>query len=218
MLPGPSGEQQSLYRLAFVKNCFVLLVRAHGGLDTRSLKAAEEPHITGELVRLARALLESDNADPWMEHLEVLDDPPQTLAGRYGKNRPRIDIEVVRTGRGTRWRFHIEAKRLYRSDSVNEYFGPRGLQMFIHGEYAGSWSSAGMLGYVQSDTCAVWLRRLDSGFAARRIEVCAGEGSPDLLLAGWEGAGVDHVHTSHHERPERDTGGIQVFHLLLEFT
>ena len=218
MLDGPSEGQQSLYQLAFVKNCFVLLVRAYGVLDTRSLNAAEEPHITGELVRFARALLESDEAEPWMEHLEVLDDPPQTSAGRYGKKRPRIDIEFVRTGRGLRPRFHIEAKRLHRSDSVSEYFGSSGLQMFVQGEYAGNWPSAGMLGYVQSETCDVWLRRVASGFAARRIEICACEGLPDWLPAGWEGAGLDSVHTSHHERPLQDAGRIQIFHLLLEFT
>jgi hypothetical protein len=218
MLVGPSEEQQSLYRLAFVENCFVLVVRAYGALDTRSLKTAEETHITGELVRFARMLIESDAAEPWMEHMEVLDDPPQALAGRYGKTRPRIDIEFVRTGRGMRPRFHIEAKRLYRSDSVNEYFGSSGLQMFLHGEYAGTWPSAGMLGYVQSETRAVWLRRLASGFAARRVELRACPGFPDWAPAGWEDVGLDSVQTSHHERPLQGLGRLQIFHLLLEFT
>jgi hypothetical protein len=216
-MAGPSEERQSLYRLAFVKNCFVLVVRAYSTLDTRSLNAAEEPHITGELVRFARKLIESDDAEPWMEHMEVLDDPPQTLAGRYGKKRPRIDIEFVRIGRGLRPRFHIEAKRLYRSDSVTEYLGPSGLQMFLHGEYAARWPSAGMLGYVQSDTCAVWLRRMAIGFAARHVEICACQGFPDWAPAGWEGVGLDSVHTSRHERSPQDLGRIQIFHLLLEF-
>jgi hypothetical protein len=218
MVAGSSEERQSLYRLAFAQNCFVLLIRAHGTLDTRRLRAAEEPHITGELVQSARTLLESDEADPWMEHMEVLDDPPQPLADRYGKRRPRVDLEVVRTGRGMRYRFHIEAKRLYRSDSVNEYFGPSGLQMFIHGEYASSWPSAGMLGYVQSDTCGVWLRRMASGFVARRVEIRACKGFPDLAPSGWEGVGLDGVQTSHHDRSMPDLNRIQIFHLLLEFT
>src|ERR1017187_3448518 len=168
MLAGPSEAQQNLYGLAFVQNCFLLLIRAHGKLDVRSLQTAEEPHITGELVRLSRALIEGGEADPWMEHIEVLDDPPQSLPGLYGKKRPRIDIEFVRPGRGLRPRFHVEAKRLYRSDSVNEYFGPGGLQMFLTGGYAHGWPSARMLGYVQSDTCATWLGRLTFGFAVDR--------------------------------------------------
>jgi hypothetical protein len=137
--------------------------------------------------------------------------------GCYGKNRPRIDIEFVRTGRGVRPRFHVEAKRLYRSDSVNEYFGSSGLRMFLDGKYAGSWPSAGMLGYVQSDTCAVWLRRLACGFATRHAEICARQGFPDLAPAGWQGAGLEGVHTSHHDRPQQNLGHIQIFHLLVEF-
>lgn len=218
MLAGPSEEKQNLYRLAFVKNCFVLVVRAYGALDVQTFRTAEEPHITGELVRSARTLIESDAAEAWMEHMEVLDDPPQALAGHHGKKRPRIDIEFVRTGRGIRPRFHIEAKRLYRSDSVNEYFGASGLLMFIHGKYAGTWPSAGMLGYVQSDTCATWLHRLASGFAARRAELSTREGRPDWAPAGWEGAELELVHTSHHERTSQDLSRIHVFHLLLGFT
>jgi hypothetical protein len=214
MLDGPSETQQDLYGLAFVQNCFLLLIRVHGQLDIRSLQAAEEPHITGELVRLSRALIESGEADPWMEHMEVLDDPPQSLPGRYGKKRPRIDIEFVRTGRGVRSRFHVEAKRLYRSDSVNEYFGPSGLQMFITGNYAPGWPSAGMLGYVQSDTCATWLHRLESGFAVRSVEICACDG---MAPVGWEGVGLQSVQMSQHERTLPNQGRIQIFHLLLEF-
>jgi hypothetical protein len=215
MSAGPSDEQQSLYRLAFVKNCFILVVRAYLGLDAGSLRVAEETHITGELVRFAKALIESDAAEPWMEHMEVMDDPPQNVAGRYGKQRPRIDIEFMRTGRGRRPRFHIEAKRVYRSDSVNEYLGPSGLQMFILGQYAGGWPSAGMIGYVQSDTCAVWLGRIASGLAARRAELRVCEESPEWTSAGWDGDLVDSVHVSHHERGAQEPGRIRVFHLLL---
>jgi hypothetical protein len=216
MSGSPSQEQQNLYRVAFVKNCFILLVRAYGVMETHSLKSAEEPHITGELVRCARTIAEGEDAAPWMEHMEVLDDPPQAVAGRHGKRRPRIDIELVRTGRGMRPRFHIEAKRLYRSDSVNEYFGPGGLQMFVNGEYAGGWSSAGMLGYVQCETCAVWLHRLASGFVARRAEIRASEDFPDWAPAGWKDQGLDGVHTSQHDRHLEKLGPIRIFHFLLD--
>jgi len=215
MLAGPSETQQHLYGDAFVQNCFLLLIRVHSQLEIRSLQSAEEPHITGELVRLSRALIESDAAESWMEHVEVLDDPPQSLPDRYGKRRPRIDIEFVRTGHGLRRRFHIEAKRLYRSDSVNEYFGPSGLQMFVRAEYARGWPSGGMLGYVQSDTCAAWLGRLALGFVARSVEICACDG---LAPVGWEGLRLQSVQVSRHQRTPADQGRIQIFHLLLEFT
>jgi hypothetical protein len=216
MLAGPSEAQQNLYGLAFVQNCLLLLVRVHGKLNRRSLQTAEETHITGELVRRAKALIESDEADPWMEHLEVLDDSPQSVPGRYGKNRPRIDFEFVRTGHGLRRRFHLEAKRLYRSGSINEYFGPRGLQMFTRGEFAHEWPSAGMLGYVQSENCSTWLGRLVVGFAARSSDICACSG---LTPVGWEDLRLEGVHTSQHQRTLPTTQGpIEILHLLLEFT
>jgi len=90
--------------------------------------------------------------------------------------------------------------------------------MFLNGDYAGSWPSAGMLGYVQSDTCAAWLRRLASGFATRRAEICASGGLRDWAPAGWHEDGVDGVHTSQHDRHLENLGPIQIFHLLVEFT
>src|SRR5260370_42008157 len=42
MLAVPSEEQQSLYQLAFVNNCFVLVVRAFGVRDADALNTAEE--------------------------------------------------------------------------------------------------------------------------------------------------------------------------------
>jgi hypothetical protein len=217
MCAQPSGQQQALYRSAFVRHCMVLIVRSHSNLNRNSLDTAEEPHITGELVKGARNLLESANAEPWMEDIEVLDDPPQELAGRYGKARPRIDIEFVQTIHGRRPRFHIEAKRMYRSDSVNEYFGPGGMQMFVGGQYALEWPSAAMLGYVQSENCSTWLRRLASAFDTRRqrLDICTDHA--DWGAAGWTGDGLDSVQISCHARTATGTGPIEVFHLLLDF-
>ncbi len=79
------------------------------------------------MIRVAQSLVESDEAESWMDYIVINDDPPQNLAGQFGKNRPRIDFEFLYVVRGRRPRFHIEAKRLYRSDSVSEYFGLGGL-------------------------------------------------------------------------------------------
>lgn len=217
MLSRPSEQQQGLYRSAFVRNCLTLIRRSHIRIQREGLNVAEEPHITGELVKGAREILESENAEPWMEHIEVLDDPPQTLAGRQGKSRPRIDIEFVQTLHGKRPRFHIEAKRLYRADSVNEYFGAGGMQMFIGGQYAAEWPSAGMLGYVQSDTSVTWLGKLASGFNARisQLNVCPERSN--WASAGWTSDGLDYVQTSCHERITIAVGPIEIFHLLLDF-
>lgn len=217
MFARPSEQQQALYRSAFVRNCLTLITRSHMRLQHNNLGLAEEPHITGELVKAARDILEGETAEPWMEHIEVLDDPPQTLPGRQGKSRPRIDIEFVQTLHGKRPRFHIEAKRLYRSDSVNEYFGTGGLQMFIGSQYAAEWPSAGMLGYVQSEDCTTWLGRLALGFNARSalLQVCTERRS--WVSANWIGDGLDSVQASCHERTSSAIGAIEIFHLLLDF-
>ena len=216
MLDIPSDDQQTAYRMAFVRNCLILIVHAHERLDTHALATAEEPHITGELVKSARGLIESPEAEPWMEHIEVLDDPPQNTPNRYGKKRPRIDIEFVTTGRGKRPRFLIEAKRLYRPDSVSEYFASGGLQMFVQGHYAPEWPSAGMLGYVQSGTCAIWLVRLAAGFAHRRTEMGC-EDTSELEPAALSDRGLEGVQVSRHQRTLQHLSQVEIFHLLLDF-
>jgi len=216
MLVG-SPEQQAFYRAVFSRNCMSLLVRAHARLAAALLRGAEEPHITGELIREAQDLIESDQAEAWMEYLEIKDDPPQNVPGRFGKKRPRIDFEFVLVSRGPRPRFHIEAKRLYRSDSVNEYFGSGGLSMFVDGTYAAEWPSAGMLGYVQSDTCTVWLSRLDVGLNLRLIPLRVCSPPPQWISAGWSGDGLDEVMTSCHDRSHKNLSQIAIHHLLLAF-
>lgn len=193
-----------------------IIVRSHANLNRSSLKKAEEPHITGELVKSARQIVESEHAEQWMEHVEIPDDPPQNLADRYGKRRPRIDIEFVHTIHGPRPRFHVEAKRLYRSDSVSEYFGAAGVQMFVDGTYAAEWPS-GMLGYVQSDDCNAWLGRLAEGFVARRTQLKACAERPGLETVGWIGDALDSVQSSCHDRTTIGLGRIAVIHLLLDF-
>jgi hypothetical protein len=216
MSGGPS-EQQTLYRIAFARNCMALLVRAQRRMTPSALRIAEEPHITGEIIRKAQEIVESEQAEAWMDHIEIKDDPPQNVGGRFGKKRPRIDFEFVQVGRGRRPRFHIEAKRLYRSDSVNEYFGPGGLLMFIESTYAAEWPSAAMLGYVQSDDCAVWLNRLDQGIRSRLIPLRVSSPPPNWVSAGWSGDGLDEAMTSIHDRSHKNLELISIHHLLLVF-
>jgi hypothetical protein len=216
MLVG-SLEQQALYRAAFARNCLALLVRAHDRLAWAQLSNAQEPDITGELIREAQEIIESDQAEAWTDYIEIKDDPPQNVFGRLGKRRPRIDFEFVQLSKGRRPRFHIEAKRLYRSDSVNEYFGSGGLSMFVDATYAADWPSAGMLGYVQSDTCSAWLSRLEAGLNDRLISLRVCSPPPQWVSAGWSGDGLDEVMTSCHERSHKNLAQIVIHHLLLAF-
>jgi hypothetical protein len=210
MSSDPTDAQRGIYRQAFVRNCFILLLRGYAELKPHDLQAAEEPHITGEIVRSIRVVLEGENAEPWMQDLDIHDDPPQTIAGKFGKHRPRIDIEFVQLLRGRRPHFHIEAKRLYRTGSINEYFGEEGLGMFVAGTYAPSEPSAGMLGYVQTEDKQLWLGRLASGFGSRANQLRACE----TFRAVPDYRDIAVVHMSGHQRT---SGRIDIYHLLLEF-
>jgi hypothetical protein len=214
-LPGPA--QQDVYRSAFVKNCLELVVRARKELAGTPLATEEEPSITGLLVEQAKAIIESDRAEDWMEHLCVLDDPPQNdQPERRGKRRPRIDIEFELARRGTRSRFHLEAKRLYRSDSVTAYLGPTGLGMFLDGAYASAWPSAGMLGYVQNRTCADWLSDVTGQLSADETVLHLCTNNSALSSPNWQTSGLENVKVSRHTRNPEHLGAIQIFHLLLD--
>jgi len=132
------------------------------------------------------------------------------------QERVRAGIKFVRTMHGQRPRFHVEAKRLYRSDSVNEYFGADGLQMFVNGTYAREWPSAGMIGYVQSDDCTTWELRLADGFSRRISDLAVCPEKPSWAPAGWASAGLYSVQRSCHLRAP-SSAQIEIFHLLLNF-
>jgi hypothetical protein len=217
MTSKPNQAQQDVYRHAFVHNCLALLVRARRQLAGTPLASEEEPSITGLLVQRAKEITESDEADQWMEHLEVLDDPPQNdVPDRRGKRRPRIDIEFVEVRRGPRPRFHVEAKRLYRSDSVGEYVGTRGLGMFLDGAYASIWPSAGMLGYVQNRTCTEWLGEVGDRLANGKTIFGLCKQEPTFSSPDWPTAGLEDVKTSCHTRTDERLGSLRIFHLLLD--
>lgn len=134
-------------------------------LDAAELSQAQEEVITGELVQAMQRMVEEPDAPAWMHRLVALDEAPQNRDGRQGKRRKRIDIEVVRTQRGHRPRFAMEAKRLYCSSSVSEYVGDDGLGCFLSGAYAAGQEIAGMLGYVQTRNPAHWAERLEKKLA-----------------------------------------------------
>lgn len=217
MTSNPTQAQQDVYRSAFIHNCLALLVRARWRLIGMELAGEEEPAITGLLVQRAKEIVEADDAEQWMEHLEILDDAVQNdQPDRRGKRRPRIDIEFVEVRRGPRPRFHVEAKRLYRPDSIAEYLGAGGLGMYICGAYAADWPSAGMLGYVQNRTCTKWLGELAERLAngQTKFHLCKQEhtfSSPD-----WSTEGLEDVRTSCHTRTEESLGSLRIFHLFLD--
>ena len=202
------------YRLAFIRKCYRLIGLGYARLNSESLCLAEETEITGELVRAIAEALESDAHPSWMRFFFVADDPPQNVAERLGRRRPRVDLEFIESRITPRNRFHCEAKRLNRSGSVSEYLGSEGLGMFLTGAYASSEDEGGLIGYVQAGSISEWLGRIDAGFqkGERDLALCAGTrfGAVDV------GRDLRPVSLSCHERTILGRR-IHIFHILLLF-
>lgn len=212
----PLGYTQNRdpYRHAFRRRCHELLAMGYRRLSCHAFQGAEEPVITGELVRSMQDALEAHDAPPWSGYFAVKDDPPQNTEGRSGKRRRRIDIEIEQCAHGKRPRFRFEAKRLHNATSLKAYLGQDGLLLFVRGSYAGDNEEAGMLGYVQKETAHQWSRRVQQGLVDSSIE-CELRSCDSPRLADLAGLIGDH-HESCHNRPSLGRP-ITIFHTFLTF-
>lgn len=203
------------YRASFRRKVFKLLILGYGRLDAPRFKESEEPDITGELAREIRRVIEDRSAPRWAWSFCVHDDPPVNIPGRLGKRRPRLDIELELTCRGSHPCYPFEAKRLSGTAfGPGKYVGKGGLQDFLCGKYASEQSEAGMLGYVQSHTQEEWAKRIKKIFSrsADATQVCPG--------GNWRIAHeldeVPHLYCSKHNRPLVGKP-ITLFHCFLLF-
>jgi hypothetical protein len=110
-------------------------------------------------------------------------------------------------------RFHFEAKRLGPKNRVGAYLGKDGLGCFVTAQYARESDEAGMLGYVQNDTCDAWVRKIESSLHKNRARHRMVKGT------SWEPCSViDELSNSYLTRHNRPTlGPIRVYHTLLLF-
>jgi hypothetical protein len=204
-----------LYQDAFVRKCHALIAQGYSRLNAPSLRTAQEPAITGELVKEIKNLLQNDDAPQWMVHFYLADDPPQNAPGRFGKSRRRVDIEFERGGRrGVRPRLHFEAKRLYRAGSVSDYLGDEGLGLFITGEYAAMEDIGGMIGYVQLDQPVTWVKKVRDGLTSDPVRF--GFRTPPGLVPTMLNLGLQSTHSSHHDRSAVGRP-ISIYHSFLQF-
>lgn len=205
----------ALYRLTFIRNCHRWLAVAYAMLDVHSLSKAQEPAITGELVRAMKEAKLKADAPTWMIRMYVADDPPVNAPGRLGKQRRRVDIEFERSERGATFRFPCEAKRLYRGDSVREYLGDEGLGMFLKGEYGRNEELGGMFGYVQIQGISEWIARLTAALENEYVSYAVTKDgafvAADLIPE------LPQICRSRHERLGVGRP-ILIFHTLLMFT
>lgn len=190
-----------------------LIWLGYGRLKTDELCMAEEDDITGELVREMRLVAQDPSSPAWVDRYEIHEQGPQNVAGKFGKWRPKMDIEVERHHRGPRPRLGFEAKRLGRGTTIRGYLGGDGLAAFFSGHYPTTHGEAGMLGYVQEDSTDSWSGKLHKALSQKPDEhrVCAG----GELKPGSTNSAAPFFCSGHSDM---QTNPLLVVHVLLAFT
>lgn len=215
------SSNRDAYRATFLRHVHRLLQLGYESLTPLAFTSAEEDDITGEICKHMKLLTEEQPTERWMGRYSVHDqDPvndvvnPETGKVRRGKRRPKLDIRLVSKARVPNTRFCIEAKRLYRSDSVQEYMDDEGLGAFIGEYYAEMDDDAGMLGYVQVDSIFKWLEKLENRLADDRSLEKDSNGK--VWRASRFPRGPQHVCLSLHKR-NKSGRKLHVFHVYFAF-
>jgi len=83
------------YWRGFRENVFKLIKMSYDFLIPTQYKNSDEPDISGEFVKKMKEITQSDTAPRWASRFSIHDDPPINEPRRLGKNRRRVDIELV---------------------------------------------------------------------------------------------------------------------------
>lgn len=192
----------------FVRRSHQVVRMGYDLLSPHDLKTLEETEITGRLVDAIEEALDGDNVPRWSKHFWPGDDAPVTVGSKTGKNRPRVDITVVsRANRPTR-KFRFEAKRLSSTHPMSDYLGTNGLLRLVTGHY-GRVEWAGMIGYVQSETCSDWATKIKQAVTAAPKEYLAT--NPVIFAELGNGALKDIFHAAHEHKKQQ----CRITHTLL---
>lgn len=163
-----------LYEEAFVRRSHELVGLGYRRLDPESLASRDETAITGYLCDAMEAALDAPDRPVWATQFSTIDDQPESVRGKTGKRRPRVDICVRCGNPRPSQRFRFEAKRLKDGRSLAQYLGNKGMLALITGYY-GDLPHAGMIGYVQAGTCAVWGDKIQAAITANPAQYFAAE-------------------------------------------
>lgn len=215
------SDNRADYRAAFLQRVHRLLQLAFESLNPKNYVNSEEDDITGDLCKHMKFLTETKPAERWMARFSIHDQDPsndvpsaETGRPRKGKYRPKIDVRIVCKHKMPNRGYCIEAKRLYRSDSVSEYVDDEGLGAFISGDYAKDDSFGGMLGYVQSGSITDWLPKIEIKLG-KHTSIRKPSGTHAWTSTSFP-RGPRHCFTSSHTRNSgRD---IVIVHVLFVFS
>ena len=216
-----ASSNRNDYRQTFLCQVHRLLQLGYESLTPANYGASEEDDITGEICKRMTQLTEEPPMERWMEHYSIHEQYPQNETGenvdtkpRRGKRRAKIDIRIVNKMRTPNTSFYIEAKRLYRGDSVEKYASDEGLGAYTSGYYAKNAAAAGMLGYVQKDSLDDWLPKLEAKII--NADALCSNGADKKFISVNFRKGPRHVFMSRHSRSP-DIPPIDIYHTFFLF-
>jgi len=210
------SDDSSEYKADIPCDALYLIIAGHQRLiaDNDDYSDTAEEDITGELREYTQNYIDSQSSPDWTKHFCVVEELRENAHGKKGKHRQRVDIACILTGRKPQEFLRFEAKRLRKPGfTVGKYLGKEGLGEFIAGNYAAGDDTAGMLGYVQSDDCDYWAKKISDGLREKKKEV-------GLIKDGqWQKANLDNIDQCYQTRHNRPTikRELLVYHLLLVF-
>jgi hypothetical protein len=212
--PGKS-ENRPAYLRTFVKHVHKLVAAGYNRINPRTRRKTKEEKITELLIEAVNLVIGEDGSPKWMERYHATDNRPVSYPGRDDKSRPRVDIEFILC-RGVRPLFHFECKRLRKGHSVagkKGYLGEEGLGCFLSEQYARGCDEGGMLGYVQSEDCSAWAKKIEATLSANA------NGYRLVPSSKWESHKIineiPECYRTQHTRPRM--GQISIYHSLLLF-
>ncbi len=208
------SNDSSEYIAGFHRGALCLIGAGHERLvagDEDYSDIAEE-EISGELAKHVQDYINSLSSPDWTKYFCVQEERRENTNARKGKCRKRVDIAFVLAGMKPQKFMRFEAKRLRKPGfTLGGYIGKDGLGEFIAGNYAADDDTAGMLGYVQSDDCDYWARKISETIEKNKQDIGLIEGSQ------WQKAhfdDVDHCYKTRHNRSKIKCE-LLVYHLLL---
>jgi hypothetical protein len=191
--------------------------------DARSSLGAvdDECEITGILSQHIDQRLESLHTPHRFRVYVVYNEKPTSPGGQLGKRRPRLDIQIMRTGCAPpRPHFTFEAKRLRDdskaspSDTIRQYLGKDGLSRFLTGLYVPESVEAAMLGCMQARDAEFWFTQIENAFQADIANGSADYRCTTSLTSAAISKDLPHECVSEHVRASGTV--FRMFHILID--
>lgn len=207
---GNIPQLHSTYVVELREHALALIHLGYQRMNSVDFAVSDEDEITGELARQMDDVLQDENAPSWAEYYTVKEQVRSNSAGKLGKSRPIVDVELERNKRGFRPRLRFEAKRLGRGAGVSDYVGGDGLDAFLSGYYSRTHNEVGMLGYVQAHTETYWASKLSLVLIHPEHGITL-DGSWRIIPLAANEQSYRTDHTDAQNEP------IAVFHVLMKF-